>query len=442
MLRAEARKEPMYAAIHIPNHPEQGPTLLALGKAFSPEVEQVDALTVVFAIAPLIRLIGGPVEVASEIARRASERGIHGQIGIAANPEVAILAALHTQTLHFIPAGEERRHLARFPIEALFKKTAAEDLEAIEILDRWGIRTIEDFTKLPEAGIAERLGPRGLNLLKIARGESARPLRPVRETVRYDERIETDHPIALLEPLLFLIGRLLNELCGRLKTHSRATTELRIKLELENRTAHTRLLQLPFPTHDAKALAKLIQLDLEAHPPAAPIAALTLAVTPVDPRIVQTGLYTPPAPEPEKLELTLAKIRAMVGAHNAGSPELLNTFKPDAWRMRQTPPGPRQSLVFVEESASDTGIRLAFRYFRPPLEARVELAEEGVPKRVFAAGVWGTVIQIAGPWRASGEWWNADEHWSRQEWDVALNDGAIYRLFIAKQRWFVEGTYD
>ena len=431
----------MYAAIHIPNDSgNKAAALLTLGKAFSPEVEQAaGGSTIVFAIGPLIRLIGGPEEVASEIARRAHERGIQGQIGIAANPEVAILAARHTRTLHLIPAGEERRHLARLPIEALFEPS--DDLEAIEVLDRWGIRTIEDFTKLPEAGIVERLGLRGLKLLKIARGESKRPLRPVREGVRYEERLETDHPVALLEPLLFLTSRLLNELCGRLRTHSRATTEIRLKLELEDGTAHTRHLQLPFPTHDAKALAKLVQLDLEAHPPGAPIQALTMAVTPVDPRVVQNDLYTPPAPEPEKLELTLAKIRAMVGVQKAGSPELLNTFKPDAWRMRQTPPGPKQALVFVDEAAA-TGVRLAFRYFRPPLEARVELAEEGVPKRIFATGVWGAVVQVAGPWRASGEWWNGDEQWARQEWDVALNDGAIYRLFAAAQRWFVEGTYD
>ena len=427
----------MYAAIHIPNG--GGAALLGLGKAFSPEVEETDdGLTIVFSIGPLVRLIGGPEEVASEIARRASERGLHGQIGIAANPEVAILTARHTRTLHIIPAGEERRHLGRLPIEALFQNSSA-DLEALEILDRWGIRTVDDFTKLPEAGVAERLGSRGLALLKLVRGESKRPLRPVREGVRYDERIETDHPIALLEPLLFLISRLLNELCARLRTHSRATTEIRLELELENATSHTRLLQLPFPTHDAKALVKLVQLDLEAHPPTAPIQALTIAVTPVEPRVVQHGLYTPPAPEPERLELTLSKIRAMVGDYKAGSPELLNTFKPDAWRMRATPPGPKQSMVLVDDEPGN--IRLAFRYFRPPLEARVELAA-AVPKRVFATGVWGAVVQAAGPWRASGEWWTGDDRWSREEWDIALNDGAVYRLYAVAQRWFLDGMYD
>src|SRR3954454_23575035 len=113
----------MYAAIHIQDDLAKVPALLALGKAFSPEVEQADGgSTIIFLIGPLIRLIGGPEEVASEIARRAHERGIKGQIGIASNPEVAILAALHTKTLHFIPAGEERHHLARLPIDALFQQ--------------------------------------------------------------------------------------------------------------------------------------------------------------------------------------------------------------------------------------------------------------------------------------------------------------------------------
>lgn len=434
----------MFAAIHIPDY-SGGPELLTLGKAFSPEVEEADSATIIFAIDPLERLIGGPEEVASEIARRASERGMHGRIGIAASPEVALLASRLTRGLHLIPQGEEAEHLARLPVSALYSDLNDPDREeSLEVLARWGIRTIGEFTSLPEAGIAERLGKRGLALLKLARGESSRPLRPVREGIRYDERIETEYPVALLEPLLFLASRLLHELCDRLRRNSRATTELRIKLELEDETAHTRHLQLPFPTQDAKALTKLAQLDLEAHPPSAPVVAITIAVNPVEPRLVQNDLYTPPAPEPERLELTLSKIRAMVGAGNAGSPELLNTYKPDSWQMRPTPPGPKQSLVAVAASAGDaTGVRLAFRYFRPPLEARVEFAAgNSAPRRVFATGIWGAVVDAAGPWRSSGEWWTQGEQWSREEWDIALNDGAVYRLYAEDGRYFLEGIYD
>ena len=46
------------------------------------------------------------------------------------------------------------------------------------------------------------------------------------------------------------------------------------------------------------------------------------------------------------------------------------------------------------------------------------------------------------PWRASGDWW--DVAWSREEWDVALAAGGLYRIFRDRLRdeWFVEGELD
>ena len=84
--------------------------------------------------------------------------------------------------------------------------------------------------------------------------------------------------------------------------------------------------------------------------------------------------------------------------------------------------------------------RLAFRCFRPPLEARVE-TEAGRPKRLWTRMFQGAVEKIAGPWRTSGEWWREDA-WNRDEWDIAVTDGALYRIYCARERWFVEGIYD
>jgi hypothetical protein len=57
----------------------------------------------------------------------------------------------------------------------------------------------------------------------------------------------------------------------------------------------------------------------------------------------------------------------------------------------------------------------------------------------------GRVEARAGPWRTSGAWWKADgAHWDRDEWDVALGDGAICRVFRDRVtgRWFLEGVLD
>jgi protein ImuB len=85
--------------------------------------------------------------------------------------------------------------------------------------------------------------------------------------------------------------------------------------------------------------------------------------------------------------------------------------------------------------------RLAQRAFRPPLPAQVSL-KAGAPSYVSAPGVSGAVTGRAGPWRASGDWW--DVAWSREEWDVAVEGRGLFRIFRdrLRERWFVDAEYD
>ena len=237
----------------------------------------------------------------------------------------------------------------------------------------------------------------------------------------------------MLEPLIFLLARLLNGLATRLATRGLATDELRLRLKLENREIHERTLRLPVPSLDAKAFLKLLQLDLEAHPPAAPIVHVWFGVNPVKPQAAQSGLYLPTAPEPIGLELTLARIKAIVGEDRAGSPRLVDTHRPGAFRMEpRAIPAP--AVISVRAP------RLILRLFRPPRPARVSLAE-GHPSFIAAQAIRGKVMELAGPWRTSGDWWTSDP-WSRDEWDIALSDGVLYRLYCSPAGWFVEGSYD
>jgi protein ImuB len=421
----------MYAAIHIPDAgPRAAEDLVAVARLFSPLVEVTAPDTVVLPAAPLRKLIGPPHQIASEIARRAAEYGLTGNIGIARYPDTAILAARNLHGVTIIPRGSESRYIGEFRVETLPIASEVRD-----VLRRWGVSTLEDFSALPDDGIMERLGSAAAYLQQLARGTFDRPLRPALLGVNYTERFELEQEVSLLEPLLFILSRLVNELIARLTSQSMATTELRLTLDLANREEFSRTLRLPFPTRDAKTILKLLQLDLEAHPPPAPVIAVTLAVEPVEPRIVQHDLYTPPTPEPERLELTLAKIRGMVGEGNAGSPRLLDTHRPGAWEMMpvETAPGTR---------AVPSNSRLAFRYFSPVLNARVELQDER-PIRIFAAGVYGTVLKAAGPWRTAGDWWS-QAPWDRDDWDIGLNNGGLYRIFKKRpvESWFVEGVYD
>jgi protein ImuB len=328
-----------------------------------------------------------------------------------------------------IPYGDEGKFLGELPLALL-----APTPDLLETLERWGIRRFQEMSALPPLGIAERLGPEGMHLRELARGEADRKLLLIPEPLCFEDEIELDYPLELIEPLAFLLARSINGLATRLATRALATDELRLCLVLEDRTTHERTLRLPVPSLDTKAFLKLMQLDLEQHPPCAPVVKLWMGVNPVKPQAAQTGLYIPIAPEPVKLELTLARIRAIVGKDRVGSPELLDTHRPDAFRM--TAQVVTQARAGLDASAT----RLALRIFRPPRAARVALTS-GQPGFVAADGIRGKVIEFAGPWRTSGDWWTIDP-WSRDEWDVALSDGALYRLYCNPRGWFVEGSYD
>ncbi len=413
----------MFACIHGEGD------LTALGFEFSPLVERTAADTVTFDAAGLDRLFGLPQEVAAAIMRRAAERSLRIHLALAANPDTAICAARGFAGAHVIPQGDEAKFLGSLPVSQL-----APSPELQETLERWGIRRFQDLAALPPLGIAERLGPEGLKLRELARGEADRKLVPLQEPEQFEDQIELDYPVELLEQLLFLLARLVNGLSTRLATRALATNELRIGLLLETRGMHERILRLPVPSLDCKAFLKLIQLDLTDHPPPAPVIHVKLAAAAVKPQAAQNGLFVPLAPEPVKLEVTLARIGAMVGRERVGMVDLVDTWRPGAFKVRQ-------ALSPARLISSPSPIpAFGFRFFRPPRAARVTL-ESGQPAFVSAQGIRGAVVDRAGPWRTSGDWWTEDP-WSRDEWDIALSDSALYRLYCCPDGWFVEGSYD
>ena len=412
----------MFACLH-----GQG-NLTALAHEFSSTVEQTAADTVTLDASGLDRLFGLPQDVAAALARRAAEIQVKANIALAANPDAAICAARGFSGVHVIPQGDEGKFLGTLPIALL-----APSPELQETLERWGIRRFQELAVLPPLGIAERLGPEGLRLRELARGEADRKLLPLADPLSFEDEFELEYPVELLEPLAFVLARLMNGLATRLATRGLATDEMRLRLKLENRALHESTLRLPVPSIDTKAFLKLWQLDLSAHPPQAPVLHVWMGVNPVKPQAAQGGLYVLSAPEPVKLELTLARIQSIVGEGRAGTPELLDTHRPGAFRM--APFGRSKP-----QQRSPLQVQLAFRVFRPPRPARVAITE-GQPGFIQAEGIRGKVLELAGPWRTSGDWWTADP-WSRDEWDIALSDGALYRLYCDPRGWFVEGSYD
>jgi protein ImuB len=455
---------------------DAGPGLLVdLAFTFSPLVEQTTADTVVLDVAGQDLLFGSPANpraavddkaeihsslaLASEIVRRATQLGFEVNVSVAANPDAAIHSARSFKGVTVIPAGEESLQLGSLSLKMLDYSLADIEKERVaeinETLELWGLRTFNDFARLPLAGVAQRLGQAGVHLQKLAQGKSDRQMVLVQPPLGFEQSLELEHPVEELEPLSFILSRLLNQLCANLHAHALATNELRLRLKLENRTEHERTIALPVPMHNPKTLLRLLLFEIEAQPPPAAVISVTIVAEPVKPRIAQTGLFIPLAPEPEKLELTLARLAKLVGADKVGSPEILDTHRPDAFRMKRFSISTQNKLRRNRQSAiGNRPCAMGFRVFRPPWHAEVQTMH-GQPTRIRAHDmkssclVRGKIICASGPWRTSGDWWRPDV-WARDEWDIAVADSVpkqsevlcrIYRE-VQSEKWFVEGIYD
>jgi protein ImuB len=479
--------------------------LLDCAQSFSPRVEDTARDTILVDLSGLGTLFGKPAKIAREMARRASGLGLEVHVATASNPDTALLAARGFSGITVIPSGKEDEHLGNLSLEVLFglPDFAGEDAAHLETFRRWGVRNLRALAALPEVPVSERLGQIGVCLQKLARGATSRTLVPVDPPRIFEEVIELDYPLLLLEPLAFLLARMLEHLCTRLSAHALCTQELRLQLELDpaayqeelfespdesvseigkvessdtsaakrrqsaahgasrgskaepaaapegrkrsGRSHFQRTLRLPVPLLDSKVFLKLLQLDLNAHPPGAPIVKVQLSAEPARPRSAQAGLFLPPSPDPEKLEVTLARIAGIVGEDKVGSLAVLDTHRPEGFRMQHFAPHPPDEHQTVPEMTTAV---TALRIFRPPAPATVTLHDDK-PAHVICPRrkeISGEVLWTAGPWRSSGDWWE-QEGWARDEWDIALqNDDriALYRLVrdLLDGRWRVEGTYD
>jgi hypothetical protein len=388
-------------------------------------------------------------------------------------------------------------------------------------LRRWGIRHLGALAALPRPAVHARLGELGVSWQRLACGEDDEPLVPWLADPIFEEMLELEWPIEGFEPMSFVLARLLEPLSARLERADRGAVAIRTALHLTNKQVHVRVIPLPAPMREPKALRTLVLLDLESHPPSAPIDRVQVRLEPTPGRVLQWTFFERAQPAPEQVATLMARLTALMGEGRVGSPSLVDSWRPGVFAMEAFAPPPADAVrpagtsdagpgrsVSAGAQPSQTALPLAFRRFRLPIPVRVRV-DDGRPVRLTTdrRGVMGgAIVQSAGPWRTSGEWWvgesmpgetrregggspegedrdrdgsvsgvlpesrteaqsregsihsrQAVDHsrkgfipsrhaspWDRDEWDIALADGTVYRVFVEREvgQWFLEGVFD
>jgi protein ImuB len=245
----------------------------------------------------------------------------------------------------------------------------------------------------------------------------------------------------MLDSLLFVANLMLEQLVLRAATRALALASVRIQLALDGGATHTRTVQPALPTNDRPLWIKLLRLDLEAHPPQSAILAITLTAVPGKTSDVQLGLFSPQLPEPFRLDVTLARIRAIVGETHVGRAVLKDTHEPDAFRME-----PFALCATQTSERLSHNVRPALRRFRSAVAIYLTL-DGAQPKAFFFRERRYTVERAYGPWVSCGDWWNPSL-WEWEQWDLVAraSDNTVLCCCISREpqcgHWRMMALYD
>ena len=444
-VQAEAAGAIRFRARQISGEQEAFAGVLRCAEQFSPRIEAIAspensyggalrlAATLLIDRAGTETLFGTAERYAQRLYAALRTARFPARVATAHNAEASLLLALSYPGVTCADSKSLESKLAPLPVSAL---PCVE--ETLATFRRWGIRTLGELAQLPETGLISRLGQSGLRLQQLARGNAERLLVPETPEFALVESTAFDTPIEVLDSLLFILSPLLERLLRKAMNQAYALRAVRLVLQLEPSGAHELCVRPAVPTQNRDLLLKLLNLELQAHPPPAGIVALTLSAEPSHPQTPQRGLFQAQFPEPDRLDLLLARLRSIAGEDNVGSPQLSNSLCDDAFTIAAF----RPSLSTISKQVR-TPNRLAIRKLRPPQAVRIAMHGDE-PRLLFWRGKKLTIAVVTGPWHSSGCWWDSNV-WDKDEWDALIADPPqALRLMQehASKAWFVVGFYD
>jgi len=412
--------------------------MLEVAAQFSPRIEEVcaaNACSFVLDVAGCELLFGPPAQMVARMREAMAAAGFRVSVALSANFHVARMKAETAHGITIIPAGEEAASLVKLPLSALGLAENPRETFAL-----WGIRTLGELATLPEVELVTRLGAEAREWQALARGVVRHAFQPIEPAFTLREFYEFDSPVEQMDSLLFIAARMIDCLTERASAHALSLSLLCVEFSLEGGATHRLNLRPALPTVDRKFLLKLLHLEMAAHPPQAAVLALTLTAEPGRSSKIQLGLFAPQMPEPSRLDVTLARIKAIVGEESVGTPVLEDTHRPASFH----------TVDFCVDTKTTNydpqPARLALRRVRPPRTIHVTLGENK-PASFRDNDKSFHIAAAYGPWRSNGCWWSVDA-WDTEEWDVmtADRDGVALSCLLVhdllRGAWRLEALFD
>ena len=309
----------------------------------------------------------------------------------------------------------------------------------LRVLKLWGIGTLTDLAALPRQGLAERLGKEVAWLHDVIHGKTDRLLRLTRPAEDYQASHSFEPAVENFEPILFIARRLLQTLCHRLRSQQRAAASVQVHLGYENGAAHAKELILSEASLEPDILLRSLHTHLDSLKAPSRIEDFHLSLKATLPGHFQHDIFRQGLRDPHQFANTLQRLTSLVGIDRLGIPQLNDSHRPDDLRLHALTP----DLSEITSADVERFSLLPMSRFRPPFSVHVLTEKRGRfdrPLAVRTGPYQGKVIELAGPYPVSGQWW--DRLWQELQWDVELDHHQLLQLTQqSRDTWVLTGIY-
>ncbi len=416
-----------------------------------------DALDALDAASPLIEdaapgtaflemhgIEGDPVRWFAAVREALAAFGWPVRLGLAHNRFVA-LAAARIADGTALDAETAPAFLAPLALDLL---DASDGMR--EHLRLLGVTTLGELAALPHGPFVRRFGTDGARCHARARGIDDAPLVPRTRAMRVERSLFGDGEASSEEQVLFALRTLVGCVVDDLVLAGKRCGRLVLSLECEDGDTHELVARSAQPTAQPTTLFELLRARLEGIVLRSAVVGLRLVAHDFEDGGVPLALFSGNDPDPEALGLVVARLEAALGEGSARRPRIVEharmerrtVYEPFAIAALAAPTW--ASALAEQVSALPEILPLQYRA-RVPREVDVTIVD-GAPR--FLGSPPQGIVDHAGPFRINEGWWHAcvpaanARRIARDEYDVLLADGALYRIACAERMWYVCGAYD
>ncbi|WP_336518380.1 DNA polymerase Y family protein [Pollutibacter soli] len=384
-------------------------------------------------------LWGGEEEYLKDIVSKLKERGYQVRVGMA--DTIGAAWALARYGLESPIAAPAQQQTMLLPLPAIALRL---EEDAVEKLNKLGLRRVKDFMHIPSNTLRRRFGKQFIKKINQALGYEIEMIIPEIPVVTYQERLPCLEPISTATGIEIALKKLIENICSRLIKEEKGLRKAKFKaFRIDNKIEEIEI-GTNRPSSNTKHLFKLFENKLTEIEPALGIELFILEAPVVeDISILQENLWLT---SPGLNDVAIPELLDRISGKLCNS--VIRRFVPDEhyWPERSC-----KAVVSLDEKPASewpTHKPRPIQLLSPPELIEVTAPIPDYPPMLFRhKSVLHKIVKADGPERIEQEWWLQDgQH--RDYYYVENETGHRFWLFRLghyneekNYQWFLHGYF-